>query len=54
MFLNDCHVLFEVHVPFIEMEEKDKERVKPRTAKPATPSPITVPPPKKLLKLAAN
>jgi hypothetical protein len=36
------------------MEEKIKKEVKPRTAKPATPSPITVPPPKKLLKLAAN
>jgi hypothetical protein len=26
------------------MEEKIKKEVKPRTAKPATPSPITVPP----------
>jgi hypothetical protein len=35
------------------MEEKIKKEVKPRTAK-CNPSPITVPPPKKLLKLAAN
>jgi hypothetical protein len=35
------------------MEEKIKI-VNPKTAKPATPNPITVPPPKKLLRLEAN
>jgi hypothetical protein len=39
----------EVHVPFIKKwKKKIKKEVKPRTAKPATPSPITVPPLKKL------
>jgi hypothetical protein len=38
----------EVHVPFMKKWKKIKKEVKPRTAKPATPSPITVPPPKKL------
>jgi hypothetical protein len=44
----------EVHVPSIRNGRKIKKEVKPRTAPKATPSPITVPPPKKLLMLAAN